>query len=352
MTVLPATGFVDPLTGNSTPTADTDPVVAEAITRQPGEPLTVLPATILPVQPAPPLPPAPVPPAAVFRIADEPGRPSAATAPPRKRSSIWEDKDQDSEEPLKGYETVNLGLGFHYAKTALQLLALLLLLLTGGMVLYLALAPPDLVMAAVLIVGAGMIFLTLGLFLLAPMLGFIGSILCLSVPRSEAKWFIIGSFLLELLPLLFGVAVQVVQVIALPEIKLPREAGNLQVPWPLILAQLFSWPCLLLSWVLFMLFLWQLGREVRDRTLASESLAILGKGLVLAVGLGFGLFSSIGMTFLWNAKPQAPARFLAVVCGLVLAAVILYVPRTAFQLLWRTLDLLGTTRHQISRRSE
>jgi hypothetical protein len=211
-----------------------------------------------------------------------------------------------------GLERVNLGLGFHYARLVLFLLTTVLLV---GLSVGVALVPRSPIVRVLVVIGS---LVTLGLFFLVPVLGLIGSILCLWVPKaSKAKGLILASVALDVAAIPIGLVVQM------------RGLPSLLVA-----------PMGLASWVLFMLFLRRLASYLKQQPVAAEALALLWWGLLLVVLPPVVLLLlSLVLRFLpWLSIIALPV-------GLIAWVVL------AIKFLIRLLALIGTLRQLILSRS-
>ena len=204
-----------------------------------------------------------------------------------------------------GLAKVQRGLGFHYARLVLTLLAGLMVMgLIGYGVAFKANADD-----AGLIIGRAV---TVGTVLLAAVLGILGSFLCLWVGRPSRAWgFIFASLILDVLtpPL----------VLALQLLELPP---------------LFGWGVQLVSWLLFMLFLRRLAVYVDRPGEANEVMAFITWGIALFVGVPLLLILLGQMAFLSAFfSSKAAALFLLVISTLILLAQVVLLIRLIFSIL-------------------
>jgi hypothetical protein len=164
----------------------------------------------------------------------------------------------EEETPLTEYPgmaKVRQGLGYHYARVVVLLLTIFVLCVSYAFGTFAEIIP-------VLheISGVGLL-LTIILLYLQPLLGLVGSILCLAVPpQSGARGYIIASVVLDL------AAIPIGAVITFSDI--PTIAGA---------------PLGFVAWVLFMLFLRHLANFLHRWVEESESREILFDGFLLLV---------------------------------------------------------------------
>jgi hypothetical protein len=250
-----------------------------------------------------------------------PIRPDAGStpAPPPARdedSRTRAQKGRPTEGPVR-LNRVGRGLGFHYARLVLFLLEILLFLVLG-----LLGVTPDSLPTRVLAMTLALV--TFGIILLVPLLGLIGSILCLWVPpESAARRFIWTSLVIDLI--LLGLSVFG---------GIAEAAGIARLLWQggsLVLA--------VLSWVFFMLFLIRLGWYFDEPVIAEDGRALLIKGIALAVLVPLGL---VGILVMLYALP--PVGCLLVLLTPVLLVVVLVV---YIKFLFQQLALIGSLRQVI-----
>jgi hypothetical protein len=216
------------------------------------------------------------------------------------------------------------GLGFHYARLVillLSLLAFLLALILEGMH-----ATP----VAALLVGSG-----IGMSVVGPALGLIGSFLCFRIPRPVgARRFIALSLLLDVavIPLNYfhynGAFAATAEAIGLP----PQYAG----PVLFAVVQLTSWIC-------YMFFQRRLAEFFDDSMADDEAWRILGSGILLAVALALVVAGLVVVLVrlpqLLANEPLAIAFIRPVAYLALLLLAFLYA-----KLLFRQLALIGTLR--------
>jgi hypothetical protein len=249
----------------------------------------------------------------------------------RKRPRAGEERPRRVS--TRGLDTVNIGLGFHYARMVVILFGLL-----GMIVLLFAAAaagaraagaakagrPADPDVAGLVIVVVLALCVTIALNFVAPLLGLVGSILCSFAPaQSGAKGFIIASLVLDLLSLPVAIVLQFVNLI-------PAFKG---------IAVLGAIPAFLMgfiAWAMFMLFLKQLCSYLSEDAMANEAMAIMMRGLLIlcvAPVLVIGLVVVVGV-------------FMC--CGLIPTGLLLfYSVYYFFEFLRRQLDLIGSMRQVI-----
>jgi hypothetical protein len=212
---------------------------------------------------------------------------------------------------------VNRGLGFRYAQLLLYLIALLLFAVTLFVSNFTASSAP-----ATRFLVLALAYLIIGVSLVTPVLGLVGSILCLWVPAaSGARPYIIVSCLLDVLSVPLGIALFLLR-------------------WPSVLTA----PLWVPSWILFLFFLRNLSEYLRERACAAEALQAVWHWLGLSVGMPV-LIALLG----------AGAYFLGFV-GFCLFMVV----GSALMLVWlawaikyvvRVLDLIGSLRQVILSRT-
>lgn len=241
----------------------------------------------------------------------------------RKRETIHAQSEEEPDAPRRkrlpaGLSKVQLGLGFHYARLVLLLLAVLVLLglvCFGGTVRAWAAVP-------VLVLGG---LAALGIVLLAAVLGVVGSVLCLWVGRpSRAWWFIFGSLLLDALTLPLAVFVQ------------PPE-----------LYVLLGWVVQLASWILFMQFLRRLAVYVDRSGDANDVMVFITRGVALFVAVPLllvllGLYASL--------SDAATAQGLLVAGWVIVLVQIIFMVQLAVGILGNIQSLRAAITSQLPRR--
>jgi hypothetical protein len=180
-------------------------------------------------------------------------RPSRARERERKRTK------KKARLRRQGLNLVNLGLGFHFARFVVFQFCLLLYV---GIVVT---AIPNPSMASVLA-----IFFNIGFFLVAPLLGITGSILCLWVPGdSNARVFIIISLALDgVIPFFW--------IILIAAALAAGTGGALAVV-------LLGFLAFIGAWVMFMIFLKFLAEYLDQVHLGNESVRLIIKGIIILV---------------------------------------------------------------------
>jgi hypothetical protein len=212
-----------------------------------------------------------------------------------------------------GLGKVQLGLGFHYARLVLTLLAVLVML---GLLCYGVTVRPRPDDLGLVIVGLAAV----GIAQLAAGLGLVGSVLCLWVGRgSRAWWFIFASLLLDGLTLPLVIYLQIA---ALP---------------PLI-----AWVVEFVSWLLFMLFLRQLALDVDRPDEADEVMALIIRGVALLVGVPLLLVLLALFAFLYGTFSKATARWILAVSVLILVVWFILVIKLFFSVLGNIQTLRAT----------
>lgn len=267
------------------------------------------------------------------------------------------DQGDESEPPLEpqyGFAGVYYGLSWHYYKIAALLLVMFLVAVAVALHLYRETQPPDWIrltaetvewivtLAAFVLVGA------------APVLGLVGSIRCLSVPREarNSRSMMIGTTVLEVLGLLLLVLavagpLRLIAVSPVPEAGMSEVAGKRGlfgwvVDHALILALLANLGAL----SFFLLFAEQLNRYFRDRTSAAEAFALLGRAW--AVAAGWVIVGTLIALHAWLGENRH--RFdPSIVLGVGLF-ILITLPLALWASIWvlrGILDLIGSLRHLI-----
>lgn len=246
----------------------------------------------------------------------------------------------------------NLGLGFHYFRVLCFLVAILLNLV-GNIVARFAFAGAMASAGAgdmgtaqgaagfagvvILITGCGF-----GLFMLVtPILGFVGSLLCLWVPqKTRGKALIMVSFGLDsgaigALALSFFVSMAAGASAAAGNFG--GATGGFGLAFILVLLSLLL---ILAAWILFMLFLRALARYLDDESTADEVMRILIMTIVIGVA---GPILMFFVAFLLVRVSVGLAGF--VMLGMAVAWLIALI-----KFLLSVLNLIATIRAQIARR--
>jgi hypothetical protein len=269
----------------------------------------------------PPSPPSPA--ASEAKTAPLPENTTAAapTLPAKESASLTEETRLEE----KNWRRVALGLGFHYARLVVFLLGIL------GF-FSIALAEPfldDLVIPIVLVM-----FLTVCFLLMAPTLGLIGSIFCLSVPKEAgARRLLVASLLFELGPFAltyftFAGALQPA------EEALGLKGRNIAFLGGLLFQ--------LTSWFFFMLFLRQLALYLDQQVQADEVVQLLAKG--------FALLLIPPLIVLGSAWLMEVLVFLGCLLGPIMMALPFVVLVLYIMFLFQQLALIGALRQAICNR--
>jgi hypothetical protein len=241
---------------------------------------TPVPAPVAAPPPAPTVnatAPAPPPPAAA------PAQPAAATPPAPAAETPGE---QPPPPPMPELVWVDWGLGFHYARLPVFLLSVLVGLLIAVLKDFL---DPEWVARIGLI-------LVVGILLLSPVLGLVGSVLCLKFPReANVRPLLLGSLGFDVAAILLGLLV----------------LGGSFTPGGSVIVQIVGGAAELVAWMLFMVFLDQAARFLNQEVASAEALRLLKSGIVLTVvwGLVFAavlaLAASLGSPVYLVALPLA-----------------------------------------------
>lgn len=177
----------------------------------------------------------------------------ASAAPPSAAKG-----DDERAEQKRRLGRVSRGLGLHYARLLVLLFSIFGLVLVA---LGTDIVPEGILSALALVIGAA-------LFLLGPVLGLIGSVLCFWIPpESRARGLIVLMVLVDLVPYPLGYIFFIGPVPADMKILVVYAVAGLQV----------------VSWMLFALFLRQLSRYLGQEGLAIDAARLLVIGLCLTV---------------------------------------------------------------------
>jgi hypothetical protein len=203
-----------------------------------------------------------------------------------------------------GFSVVQRGLGFHYARLVLTLLALLVLM---GLVCYGATTKARADDEGLWIGGLA----ALGIVVLAALFGLVGSLLCLWVSGdSPAWWLIFLSLLLDVLTLPLAVYLQM--------------AGR---------PPLLGWVVAFVSWLLFMLFLCRLARGIDRPGEANELMALITRGVALLVGVPLLLVLLTQVAILYALVSIATAQLVLMISLVILVVQIIFVIKLLFSIL-------------------
>jgi hypothetical protein len=183
-------------------------------------------------------------------------------------------------------EKVHLGLTFHYARLVLLLVSVVTLI--GCLVFSAMAAKEQKVVSTTGVLAIVTIIVTAALSLVQPILGMVGSMLCLWVPaKSEAKGFILASLVVDALTLPVGLGLTI--------LAMALQVGGEQSPLKL-LAALATAPMGMISWILFIFFLRKLAYYLRQQDHGDDALRLVIQALAIvvlgpvALGLAFVLF--------------------------------------------------------------
>jgi hypothetical protein len=235
----------------------------------------------------------------------------------------------------KGLDKVNLGLGCHYARMVLVLFS------AAGMILGMigaffgaasalgqagagntegAGGNAGLAIALILLVIVGVT-----IRFIVPLLGLVGSILCMWVPaRSGAKGLIIASLVLDVISIPLSILLNLLSV-------LPGSVA--------VAAALGTIPAFVLAfvaWALFMLFLRQLCNYLDEVPMGDEAMAILMRGILIMFVTPIVLFALFILIGIVPCLGAFPAGF-----------IFFYSLYYFFVFLRRQLDLIGSLRQVI-----
>jgi hypothetical protein len=269
-------------------------------------------------QAAPPVPaPAPAP------IAEAPAAPpanaavlnvpltSSAPAPDLTAGPPPTLGEKPAPSPQPEFVWVDWGLGLHYFRLPVFLLSVLV---------GLALAVLKDFLDARFLTYAGFM-VTLGSLLVAPLLGAVGSGLCLKFPRdAKVRPLLRGSLAFDLLAIVMGVLVIVGAF---------GKGGS-------VFAQIVGGAFELVAWMIFMVFMDQASRYLGQEVASFEALGLLKKGIVLTVVWG-----------LIGAAVLALAADLGLLVYVVAVPLAVYLLVVTFFFLIQVLALVGTIRQVI-----
>ena len=271
--------------------------------------------------------------------------------PRRRRQEIVEEPEDDDEEvslevvrpgrrrkrrrghrPDGNLDRVNLGLGFYYASILALLAGLVVELVafaagfTGGVNAVAGSAE-----GAATGLGMAMLFSIIAMILIdwvAPILGMVGSILCLWAPSaSGARGLCIASLALNASATLGSILIRVLMFFV--------PAGEVIGGVGMIGASLMTF----IAWCLFMAFLRQLCLHLGEDTLAGEAIAVMMRGIAILVLAPFAFM--FGLLLVFALKCVGLITFLvAMLFGLY----------GLFLFLRRQLDLIGSIRQVIASR--
>jgi hypothetical protein len=283
----------------------------------------------------------------------EPPKPVRQPTPrPQPAPAASEDSVEIDEAavPQYGFAGVYRGLAFHYFKTAANILAVILFSILLAIVLYLQTRPPDWVVGIAVIATLILLIALVVLLFVSPLLGLLGSILCLSVPSGTrgARGFIMVSVLLDVLPIAglgVGYLLDAQGVLDWPPTD-PRTGFGPATR----LAQVFGTLSGLGAVSFFLVFLSCLSRYFRDRVLADEAFALIGR--VWAVAAGWVVVGALFACLAYlDANRQQYDQSLIIGLGLF---VLITVPLALWASIWMLrgiLDLIGSVRHVILSRT-
>jgi hypothetical protein len=222
----------------------------------------------------------------------------------------------------EGLDKVNIGLLLHYLRLVLIFLALIAWGLLSPVV---AMFGPSEHGGPAVLLGLLLFLASLMVAFLAPLLGIVGSVLCVFVPsEAKARGFIITSLVLDVTAVPISIVVQFVVMVGVQS-----GAGIIGGAMPAFVMGLASW-------ALFMIFLRQVATYVDEQAGADESSLILIQGLFL-------LFFSPVVFFLGLML----AAVLPCIGALIFLGIVVYAIYLYLMFLKRQLDLIGTLRQVI-----
>jgi hypothetical protein len=218
---------------------------------------------------------------------------------------------------------VNLGLGFHFARFVVFLFCILL------HVGFVFLARPSPSVAIVL----GILF-NISFFIIAPLLGITGSILCLWVPgESNARVFIIVALAIDAALPFFWVIL----------IAASLSAGAVGA----IVIVLLAFVAFVVSWVFFMLFLKFLADYLSEHALGHEAIRLLIKGITILVGTI--ICDAIIIAVVFSLPPETIVVFAILLIVVFLIIFITWVV-IMVNFILEILNLIGSIRQVIASR--
>jgi hypothetical protein len=171
---------------------------------------------------------------------------------------------------------------------------------------------------------------TAGLTFVQPVLGIMGSVLCLWVPdKAKAKGFILASLVIDVLALPIGLGLTIASMMLHPE--------GQPAPIRLIgLAPLATGPMGMASWVLLIFFLRRLAYYLKEREAGDEALRVVLRALgVILVGPIALTFALLIFIFVWWIG--VPTVFVTIFAGVGML----------LKVLFGTLEIIGGLRKAI-----
>jgi hypothetical protein len=225
-----------------------------------------------------------------------------------------------------GLGIVNIGLGLHYARMVIILVAILAAIASVVLGIFL---PP-------IAVACGFVMLLCGIFM--PLAGIGGSILCLWAPQpSGARPWAIAALCLDLLAPVVGFALMAVGGNAAGALMGQGEAASAAVGLGvLFVVVVLAYTVAISPWVCFMLFLTRLARYLRADSLASDSTSQMGQGIVL-------FFAPLLLSLVVLLPKPIGGCFFGV---LMLVWMVFFI-----MFLFRLLALIGSVRQVVARNS-
>jgi hypothetical protein len=224
-----------------------------------------------------------------------------------------------------GMNLVRLGLGFHYARMLINLVAMLFLM---GLVCFESgsrMVNSPVASAASAGLGISGLILFIALIFLLPLLGLIGSVLCLWVPReSKSRGVLIASLVLDVAVIPLGVVLAVMEI-----------------------SGFFAIPVGLTSWILFMLFLQRLAQYLDQRSAVQDARNLLVLGIALFVGVPL-LLVLISFVLTIMVAVSGTGKFLLVLGVLLIFVWMILLIKFGFGLL----QLFDALRTEIARAPE
>jgi hypothetical protein len=286
--------------------------------------------------------------------------PQVTAQPPRPRRQQVEEEPQAYEEPepepaeeeyrpKKGMKTrqrmrlANIGLGFHYAKVLCILVALVLILVSMGLGFMAGLARSMGMLRAVSVLSC----ISNILFLVTPVLGAVGSLLCFWLPpKSNSKVLAIVTFSLEvggvaLIGIAFLMALSAPAVAADEMMGGRGPRGGMALAGGAIILILLGALVIYASFIMFLIVLRVLAGFLRDFSTADEAMRALIMYVVVTVG---GAVVVFGLSFiLLGGEPNLGKviLLLAVMVGWIVALCVV---------MFAILTVIGTVRARINSR--